>query len=55
MNEQNVYDMIKIFSHTFNALQLTKHFHISYLILTTLLVRYYYPHFRDKAIEVQRD
>lgn len=41
--------------HIYNALQLTKHFHLSYLILTTLLGKYYYPHFIDKEIEAQRD
>lgn len=42
-------------THIYNALQLTKHFHINYLILTTMLARYYYPHFKDKEVEVQRD
>lgn len=42
-------------THIYNALQFTKHFHLSHLILTTLLVRYYYSHFVDKEIEVQRD
>lgn len=42
-------------AHIYNALQLTKHFRISYIILTTMLGRYYYPHFIDKEIEAQRD
>lgn len=42
-------------THIYNALQLTKHFHTSYLILTTMLGRYYYPPCIDKEIEAQKD
>lgn len=49
-----LYDKNNI-THTYNGLQLTKHFHINYLVLTTLLGRYYYPHFLDKEIEAQSD
>lgn len=49
-----LYDKNNI-THIYNALQLTKHFHTSYLILTTMLDRYYCPHCIDKEIEAQRD
>lgn len=49
-----LYDKNNI-TRIYNALQLTKHFHLSYFILTTKLGRSYYPHFIDKEIEAQRD